>query len=216
MSVQVTARAEPFWSVEEATHPLSLERLRAMAAAFRRAPYDFVATEPSPTPNVVLRIADEIEKIARISEESSMQKFVRLRGLAASTEALAPRALDDPFGPLRARLQSHSAEQQFDGLYEGTHSRELARGGEETLNASMLLDRRGKLVNGRFSFGLGEGTLGGKVAGNVLTYEWEFGNVRGRGKLKLDPSGALNGEWGYEDSYKGGGRWGLEQASASY
>jgi hypothetical protein len=203
-------------SVAEATHPLSTQRLKALAEAFRRTPYDFVATEPIPDERKVLRIANEIEQIARISEENSMQKFIRLRGLAASLEALAPRAIDDPFGPLRARFRSLSMDAKFDGLYEGANSRKLADDRVETLNACMLLERKGLVVTGRFNFGVGEGTLRGDVAGNVLTYEWKFGDAGGRGEFELDSSGGFHGEWGYEDSYTGGGSWTLQRATEAY
>ena len=203
------------WQVSqaEATHPVSTERMQAMAATFRKSPSDFVAGEPTPNPEMVLYVAGEIEKIARFSEDPSLQRFIRLRGLAVTPEALAPRASNDPFGPLRVRLDRRRPEMPFDGLFEGTHTRALAAGGEESLDACVLLERGGDRVEGRFNFGMGEGVLKGTAAGDALAYDWEFGDVIGRGELRCDQGGELTGVWGYGDSHDGGGSWRLQAAA---
>lgn len=200
-------------SVAEHTHPLSMDRLKVMADRFRESPGDFVATEPLPNPESVLFIADEIEKITRIVEEPALQRFIRLRGLTVTPESLGPRPLSDPFAALRARVGSQHSGEPFDGLYEGKCARQLEGGGEETLDVCMLIDQAGSQARGRFSFGFGEGSLNGTVAEDVFTYEWEFAGVIGRGELRRDSDGGLEGDWGYDHEYQGGGHWTVDPAS---
>jgi hypothetical protein len=76
---------------------------------------------------------------------------------------------------------------------------------------------RGSIVNGSFR-GFREGSVSGTVEGNLYRFTWRQVNSTawGRGYLQMSPDGEhLEGQWGYEKSYNGGGRWWASRSSAS-
>ena len=76
------------------------------------------------------------------------------------------------------------------------------------MRMEMVLQRRGDLVTGMFSVGLGAATFRGTAAGETLNLEWQWANNYGQGTLQASGNGArIAGEWGYRQMSKGGGTW---------
>ena len=84
----------------------------------------------------------------------------------------------------------------------------------------MYLRQTGDQVNGIYTYNDG-GTIEGTTNGNLITFTWlDPGNKEearrrfvGKGYLQLLKDGEtvkLKGEWGYNDSYHGGGPWEAE------
>ncbi|MBQ9396470.1 MAG: hypothetical protein IJU23_13280 [Proteobacteria bacterium] len=79
-------------------------------------------------------------------------------------------------------------------------------------------------TRGTFDYKSG-GEVEGKVEGGVFTFDWvQFGDfqvgrreVRGKGYLVISDDGLhMEGEWGYKDSYAGGGKWEGNKATEIY
>jgi hypothetical protein len=70
-----------------------------------------------------------------------------------------------------------------------------------------VLKRRVDGVTGSYSFGLGVGTIDGKVVGNKLHLRWKWANNTGRGILEGRDDGSVAGTWGYRSAESGTGTW---------
>lgn len=79
-------------------------------------------------------------------------------------------------------------------------------------------------TRGTFDYRTG-GEVEGRVEGGVFIFEWvqagdfQVGRreVRGKGYLVMGADGlSMEGEWGYKDSYSGGGKWSGTKATEIY
>jgi len=199
--------------LKDHTHPLSTTRMLALASHFRERPEDFVAAEPFVSAAPALFVASQIEGIATLCGDPDLNRLMRLRGLATSLQSLAPRPKNDPFAPMHAWAGIQKSEAPFEGCFEGHHARKLADGRTESLNACMLLHQQGERVQGRFSFGIGEGEIRGTCLGESLAFGWTYADQHGRGELRRVGKHRIQGVWGHRDLSEGGGSWELEEAS---
>jgi hypothetical protein len=92
----------------------------------------------------------------------------------------------------------------FDGVYRGEFVQSLD---PTPFPVEVVLERRGDQVRGRYTFGLGFGTLTGKVVGQQLHYDWEWAGNYGRGILTGRDDGTFAGTWGYREASSGAGSW---------
>jgi hypothetical protein len=192
-----------------ATHPMSASRLQALADGMRVAPKDFAAAEPNQAAATsgVRFIVQNLETIAKLSGDMGQQMFWRVRGVTVTPRSLGPRRPGETVVSSLHQMQGDSENLVFHGVYTGAHVRRLAKGGTESLDVCLIVDRNGDRATGRFSFGIGEGALQGRAVGDDLHFEWQWGDTYGRGVLKATAPDAFTGIWGYEDSRDDGGSW---------
>ena len=199
----------------QATHPLTAQRLLTIADDLRRSPHEFTPEEQDQQAAVerIHYIADQFRNIGTTLEDPNIHRLVVLAGVATDLRPLRShqRALASAEP---GELCSGNHPTPFDGEYTGLYTRYLSNGEKEWLGARMRLRRDHNRVVGRFSFGLGEGTLEGYLMqGKRLVYDWRWGNATGRGDLVASGSGGLRGNWGHENDAKGGGNWDLRVES---
>jgi len=173
-----------------ATHPLSGQRLRVLATQL---------VEP---------LATEISLIAVKLEDIEVLTSILLAAEATDESALAPRRPGELLSRFSPKGEpKKQASLAFEGFYKGEYVR-FVSGEQESLRVEVEFQRRGNRVTGRYSFGLGQGTLQGTVTGNVLDQRWQWGRKSGYGRLLvLDNGKAFSGTWGYRESQDGGGTW---------
>jgi hypothetical protein len=187
--------------LRQSTHPVTEDRLRAIAAELRQSPEDFaleVADQESGR-RAILSTADEIELVADVMADLGTQELIARRGRLTEPSALAPRRIGETLGA----TQTAATGAPFDGVYDGAFD-----AGSNAIAIRTLLHRQGDQVSGQYSYGGGQGQLRGVVDGDVLLFRWQEGSISGRGRLLIAPDGeAFSGTWGYGDDDAGGGRW---------
>ena len=192
----------------EATHPLTSDRLRGLAAAlaqrrdaFARAEPDFVAARER-----VAGVADEIGRLAGFLDDRDIQEGIVRLGRATEPATLQPRRE----GELVIDSAAPAAGQPFAGTFQGMLGD--ASGG---LPVWLVLERQGDRVQGVFTYGLGLGHLEGEVQAGRLHFGWRLGLEGGLGVLEAAADdGRLHGNWGRERSADDGGYWELWPAEA--
>lgn len=197
---------------EVATHPLTSDRLRAIAGDLRRSPEDFTAEESDPVAAVqrIRAVADDVDTIAGALASPDMHRLVVAIGLATTPESLASADRRRVGVAGEGKCAVRSGANRYDGVYEGVYGRNLADGSREWLPAGMELARAGRRVVGKYWFGAGEGTVEGLVIrGQRLQFEWTWGTASGRGTLRASSRGGVSGEWGHDTEQSGGGVWDL-------
>ena len=166
------------------THPLSGERVRSLADAL-----------DSPSLAAKLRVFGEI-----LDDPDIRTGFVAT-GKAGDLAALAPRRPGEL--PRRREPTSAPSGAAFDGVYRG----ECVQFPETTpIAIECVLKRRGDYVTGHYSFGLGIGSIKGKVIGQELHFEWDWAKNYGRGVFHVSANG-FAGTWGYRKAESGAGTW---------
>jgi hypothetical protein len=195
--------------VARATHPLSTQRLRALAQDLRASASEFAAAEPKKEAATiqVQGIAQQLDRVAKLLADSGLQQFMRARGMAATVESLGPRRVGEISVSGSDGTAGFRDAPPWQGVYAGAHARRLAAGGEESLACVTVLTREGRKVTGRFGFGLGEGVLSGDADDDSLRFVWELGEAKGSGRLEREPETGFVGTWGYGDSRDNGGTW---------
>jgi hypothetical protein len=182
--------ADAHWSgfpPRRGTHPLSGERLRALAAH----------VEDPGLAAQLRRLGEEF-----LDDPDIRAGFVAT-GQAGDLAALAPRRPGEL--PRRwARSPRESRAALFDGVYRGELVQFLD---PRPIAAEVFFVRRGDSVQGRYSFGLGLGTIKGTVVGRQLYFDWEWANNYGRGLLEARDDGGFAGTWGYREARSGAGTW---------
>ncbi|MFY0991835.1 hypothetical protein [Halomonas sp. C05BenzN] len=187
----------------EATHPLTSDRLRGLAAAlaergdaFARAEPDFVAARAR-----VVGVADEIGRLADFLDDRDIQEGIVRLGRATEPAVLKPRRAGEP--PIdRAPPE---AGQPFAGTFRG-----MLGDASGELPVWLVLERQGDRVRGAFTYGLGLGQLEGEVQAGRLHFGWTLGLEQGLGVLEAAADDArLHGSWGRERSADDGGYWEL-------
>ncbi len=196
----------------EYTHPLTAKRLTAIADDLRRSPGDFTSEEKDQRAAVkrIQYIADQIASIGAILEDANMHRLVVATGLATDLHSLRNRQRAVTTVEPGKMCKGAGDPTSFQGQYTGLYTRVLKSGKKEWLSARLQMRRSGNRVVGRYSFGVGEGTLEGNVfQGQRLLYEWRWGNASGKGSLTASKSGGLSGAWGHKSAAEGGGSWEL-------
>jgi hypothetical protein len=168
------------------THPLSGERVRALA--------DYVDDTG---------LAQKLRELGKFFDDPDIRAGFVATGKAGDLAALVPRRP----GELPRQLVPPSQEGPtalFDGVYRGEFVQFLE---PEPMAVELVLERRGEHVQGRYSLGLGFGTIEGTVAGRQLYFVWKWANNYGRGVLEGSENGSFTGTWGYREARSGAGTW---------
>lgn len=179
-------------------HPVTNERLDALAGVIEKAPDSFARNQ-----------ANQAEWSARFKMWA--QSF-RLAAPLWTTNPIARTAeyervrdlhLEDlkPRKTLFAMLGSEH-EPDYNGLF-GVR-RTAADGSEDRMD--LLLLRFGNDVYGGYSNGRVDGFIEGEIRDGALHFTWREGNANGKGIAQAQGE-TLRGTWGTGGSEKGGGEW---------
>jgi hypothetical protein len=171
----------------DATHPMSAERLRALAGRISDR-----------------SVAAGVDAIAKSLARPDIAVAIAAIGRATTAAALAPRRP----GALPALSQSRAADNlPFNGSFVGTFTQKIDPGNPGQITA--VLHRDGSDVRGEYSFGLGIGRIPhGTINGDALFFEWEWAGNYGRGVLHATAGGdGFTGTWGNRESTDNAGTW---------
>jgi hypothetical protein len=181
-------------------HPVTTERLNALAEAIEKAPDSFAKNQTNqaqwraraPMFAQFFRLAAPFaaNSVARVAEYS------RIRDLRL--DCLTPRK-----AAKFTELAGDGANQPFQGTYR---LRRTFADGRRVPDAELLLLRSCNNVTGKYSSTAGDGFLEGKVANGVLDFTWREGDAKGRGKGETNAD-ELRGTWGVGEQDTGAGTW---------
>ncbi len=179
------------------SHPVTTERLEALAAAIEKAPDSFAHNQ-----------SDQALWTAR---SKMLAQYFRLAAPFAANPiarmAEYSRVRDLRLADLKPRKAAFTIpggehEPDFNGLF-GVR-RMAAEGGQDRVD--LLLLRSGDEVMGGYSNGKVDGFVEGKIVDGVLHFAWREGKDKGRG-IAQSQGETLRGTWGTGDSEQGGGEW---------
>ncbi len=196
----------------EATHPLTASRLTAIAQELNNSPQDFTSEEMDQKTAIerMESISNQILAIGAILSNPKMHQLLVVAGLSTDLQSLRQKSSVVPVIDQKVSCLKDESQTPFHGQFDGTYTRYLNNGQNETLPIHLLLYRSGNRVVGRFNFSVGEGSLSGRIVqGKQMLYDWQWGNTRGQGLFEISESGWLLGQWGYDRSAKDGGTWKL-------
>ena len=181
-------------------HPVTTERLNALAAAIEKAPEAFARNQTNP---------------ALWTARSKMfAQYFRMAapfaGNSVARVAEYSRVLDLRKADLKPRKAAFSIpglttteEADFNGLFR---MRRKFADGRAAPEVDLLLLRSGDEVTGAYQSGNGHGSIEGKIADGVFRFTWKEGEARGRGQGTSKES-QLAGSWGMGEQDSGGGTW---------
>ena len=180
----VNAHWSSFPARRDDTHPLSGTRVRALAAAVDDA-----------------SLAAKLQKLGEDLDDPEIRAGFVATGKAGDLAGLAPRRPNQL--PRTGAAPATAGGPVFNGVYRGELVQFLD---PRPTPAEFVFERRGDTVTGRYTFGLGFGTVrDGRVIGNKLYFDWQFGANYGRGSLEALADGSLRGTWGYREARDGAG-----------
>lgn len=188
-----------------ATHPVTGERLRAMAAGLAAAPDSFAQgfSDPARGREATRFIATQLDQIGDFLDDRDLQRLIAQRARRTTTVSLVPRRPGELIGRDPDRRPDARAMRPFDGTYDGEVTI-----GSDRLDIRSILSRNGERVTGEYTYGAGSGRIDGLVAGNRLVFRWQEGSQTGRGELVVEADGSgFAGTWGNGDQVSGGGTW---------
>lgn len=190
LGILVFFMADAHWSSFTAswrnTHPLSGERVSALA--------DYV-DNPG--------LSEKLRKLGKFLDDPDIRAGFVATGKAGDLEALAPRRPGElPRRQVRPSQEGRAA--LFDGNYRGEFVQFLE---PEPMAVELVMNRRGDHIKGRYSFGLGFGTMDGKVVGKRLYFHWKWAGNYGEGVFEDRGDGSFTGVWGYREARSGAGTW---------
>jgi hypothetical protein len=127
----------------------------------------------------------------------------RASGQAGNFQALAPRRTHELPGVGMA--QPHRNSMPFQGVFRG----QLVQFSDptEAMQIELSLRRDHDNVTGRYTFGLGVGTICCTTNGDRLYFDWQWGNNFGKGVLEVQRDRSFAGTWGYRESRTNAGTW---------
>ncbi|QRN95725.1 hypothetical protein JRI60_42860 [Archangium violaceum] len=171
---------------EKATHPLTGERVRALADAVE---------DPD--------LKKLFQDLGSLLDDRDIRTGFVSSGQTGDLAALAPRHPGE-----LPRLQHSSTPSTHSVTFDGVYRGELTQSPDPApVPMEMVLERTGSEVRGRYNFGLGIGTIEGTVDGDSLSFQWQWGINQGEGVLKSQGKDALTGTWGYQLNKTGAGTW---------
>ncbi|HXQ01882.1 MAG TPA: hypothetical protein VN801_02850 [Candidatus Udaeobacter sp.] len=182
-------------------HPVTSERLDALATAVEKAPDSFARNQ-----------ADQ----ARWTRNSKIfAQYMRLgapsAAIGAARVAEYERVRDlhlEDLKPRKAAFTMPGSEQEpaFNGLF--AVRRTAAEGGQDRMD--LLLLRMGDDVTGGYSNGKIDGFIQGDIRNGVLHFTWREGNANGHG-VAQEQGEILRGTWGLGESEQGAGEFSAER-----
>jgi hypothetical protein len=172
--------------VRSAEHPLTPDRLDALASQLEG---------DTGGNRSMAAVAGKIRSLAAFTADVEA-----LRGII-----LVARAGDSMHLSDTPRQGAGTERLAFQGTFSGTmvflNDREDGPG-----RLLMSLARRGDTVTGRYTFGLGDAMLQGKVISGKLYFQWRWGQAYGSGVMQASEHGAgIRGTWGLRDASEGVG-----------
>jgi len=181
--------------VDQADHPLTSARLGALASALEA---------DSGGNGDMLTVAEKIHGIAKAAANIYVLQSIILVAQAGDSMRVS-----EPAG--RSSRPPHPSQLPFSGNYVGkVIIANDVEDGPATLYVA--LERHGDLVTGRYTFGLGDATLQGKIVDGKLYFHWTWGQYYGSGVLEVAENGSgFRGTWGFRGSSQGGGTWDCHQ-----
>jgi hypothetical protein len=185
--------ADAHWSGYPAsgadTHPLTGERLRALASAVDAR-----------------ELAQKLRALGELLDDPDIRAGFAASGKAGDLAALAPRRPGE--SPLASRGRDHDVTRDGAPLFDGHYRGEMQQfSAPQSFPVEVQFERRGERVTGRYSFGLGIGRIDGQLRGKRLEYEWEWAGNYGRGVLQAEGADGFRGRWGYRESNDNAGTW---------
>jgi hypothetical protein len=182
-------------------HPVTSERLDALATAVEKAPDSFARNQ-----------ADQ----ARWTRNSKIfAQYMRLgapsAAIGAARVAEYERVRDlhlEDLKPRKAAFTMPGSEQEpaFNGLF--AVRRTAAGGGQDRMD--LLLLRMGDDITGGYSNGKIDGFIQGDIRNGVLHFTWREGNANGHGVAQAQGE-TLRGTWGLGESEQGAGEFSAER-----
>ncbi len=178
-------------------HPVTTERLEALAAAIEKAPDSFARNQSNQDLwTARSRMLAQYFRLAApfaANPIARMAEYSRVRELRLADLKPRKAAFTIPGG---------EHEPDFNGLFA---VRRTARdGGQDRVD--LLLLRTGDEIMGGYSNGKVDGFIEGKIVDGALHFTWREGNASGRG-IARSHGETLRGTWGTADSEQGGGEW---------
>ena len=184
-------------SLAARTHPVSPERLRALARQILAQNNAFAKGFKPGARNSPMTLALEISQLANLLGDPSVQQISDRIGRTVSPIDLAPRPKGRNLSaPCDGRVPSRLP---YDGTLRGKF---LASGVE--FNVDMVLTQNNEKVTGSYSYGNGIGRVFGKIQDGRLIYVWMLGSETGGGVIATQ-NNSYRGTWGYGTSPSGGG-----------
>jgi len=185
----------PFECPARTTHPMSGARIERLATVLRDNGPLFVQDKPSPQRELLLleSVVQGLLQVAKLLDDPDIRESMRLTGQSSNVAQ---------FGAASApAVGAPQSRQAFDGNYVGQWGDAKTK-----LDFRMILKREAQTVRGQYDFGMGTAELEGIVTGDQLDYAWRWGtDYFGRGRMKHDVDGRLQGTWGYGQRNEGAG-----------
>jgi hypothetical protein len=184
-------------------HPVSKERLEALAAEIEKASDSFARNQTNPA-----EWSARFKNWGQYFRISIPPWATNPIAYTAEYERVRDLHLED-LKPRKSGFTIPSTEQQpdFNGLF--AVRRTAKDGGQDRVD--LLLLRMGKEVNGGYSNGRVDGFIEGEIRDGVLHFTWREGNTSGHGVAQIEGE-TLRGTWGTGEAEKGAGEFsGLRQ-----
>lgn len=189
--------------LEESTHPLTGERISALADRLVASADAFARNESDQAASLsrIQWTADQLQQVAGILGDPEIQALIANRGRSMTPAMLGPRRGDELPGAGPAAATAGLAA--FHGTYQGEFS-----DGTASLPINTILRRNGNEVTGEFYYGGGAGQIVGLIEDGTLYFQWQEGNAAGYGYFETDDDGeTVSGRWGRGESMDNGGTW---------
>jgi len=187
----------------EATHPLTGERIAALADRLVASAQDFARNEGDRAASLsrIQWTADQLQQVAGILGDPDIQALISNRGRSMTPAMLAPRHSHELPGAGPAAATAGLAP--FEGTYQGEFS-----DGTASLPINTILRRNGDQVTGEYYYGGGAGRVVGLVKDGTFYFQWQEGNATGYGYLETKDDGeSVSGQWGRGESLDNAGIW---------
>lgn len=187
----------------ESTHPLTGDRIAALADRLAAAAEEFASDESDRAASLsrINWTADQLRQVAGILGDPDIQALIARKGRSMTPAMLAPRQPGQLPGARSAAATASLAP--FHGTYDGEFSL-----GNGSLPVRTILRRNGDEISGEYYYGAGAGQVVGLVENGTLYFQWREGNDAGYGYLETEDGGeTLTGRWGRGESMDDGGTW---------
>ena len=182
-------------------HPVTSERLDALATAVEKAPDSFARNQADQARWI--RNSKIFAQYMRLGAPSAAIGAARV----AEYERVRDLHLED-LKPRKAAFTMPGSEQEpaFNGLF--AVRRTAAGGGQDRMD--LLLLRTGDDITGGYSNGKIDGFIQGDIRNGVLHFSWREGNANGHGVAQAQGE-TLRGTWGLGESEQGAGEFSAER-----
>ncbi|HJT13422.1 MAG TPA: M48 family metalloprotease [Dongiaceae bacterium] len=187
----------------ESTHPLTGDRIAALADRLMAAAEEFARNETDQAASLtrIQWTADQLQQVAGILGDPEIQALIANRGRSMTPAMLAPRRSDQLPGAGPAAATAGLAA--FHGTYQGEFS-----DGTANLPINTVLRRDGDQVTGEYYYGAGAGQVVGLIQDGTFYFQWQEGDATGYGYLETADGGeTVSGRWGRGESMDDGGTW---------